>query len=194
MSEGNASTSETNAASSAGTATTQAGTATTQAGIATTQAGNAATSASNASTSASNASTAETNAQTAETNAETAETGAVAAQVAAEAAWDSFDDVYLGAKSSNPTLDNDGNALATGALYFNTTSDDMFVWSGSAWEIAYAAAGSVEGTSVASTGEVGGTKFLREDGDDSCSWQAVPIDMEYATIYEADGSRRKLII
>lgn len=30
---------------------------------------------------------------------------------------------------------------------------------------------SVEGTAVLSTGEVGGTKFLREDGDGTCSWQ-----------------------
>ena len=32
----------------------------------------------------------------------------------------------------------------------------------------------VEGTEVASTGEVGGSKFLREDGDGTCSWQAIP--------------------
>ena len=31
--------------------------------------------------------------------------------------------------------------------------------------------GEVEGTSVLSTGETGGTKFLREDGDGTCSWQ-----------------------
>ena len=30
-----------------------------------------------------------------------------------------------------------------------------------------------EGTSILSTGESGGTKFLREDGDGTCSWQAV---------------------
>lgn len=30
-----------------------------------------------------------------------------------------------------------------------------------------------EGTAVKSTGEGGGTKFLREDGDNTCSWQAV---------------------
>lgn len=28
-----------------------------------------------------------------------------------------------------------------------------------------------EGTSIKSTGETGGTKFLREDGDGTCSWQ-----------------------
>ena len=32
-----------------------------------------------------------------------------------------------------------------------------------------------EGTEVKSTGEGGGTKFLREDGDNSCSWQTAPV-------------------
>jgi len=36
-----------------------------------------------------------------------------------------------------------------------------------------AAAGSPEGTDVLSTGEVGGNKYLREDGDGTCSWQTV---------------------
>ena len=30
-----------------------------------------------------------------------------------------------------------------------------------------------EGTAIVSTGESGGTKFLREDGDGSCSWQTI---------------------
>ena len=35
-----------------------------------------------------------------------------------------------------------------------------------------AVVGSVEGTAVLSTGETGGTKYLREDGDGTSSWQA----------------------
>ena len=100
----------------------------------------AATSASAAASSASAAATAETNAETAEANAETAEANAEAAQAAAEAAqaaaeavYDDFDDRYLGAKSSNPSVDNDGDALTAGALYFNTTDSDMRVYTGSAW-------------------------------------------------------------
>ena len=58
---------------------------------------------------------------------------ASAAATAAAASYDSFDDRYLGAKSSAPTLDNDGNALATGALYWNSVTSVMQVWSGSAW-------------------------------------------------------------
>lgn len=37
-----------------------------------------------------------------------------------------------------------------------------------------ASAHTPEGTAVLSTGESGGSKFLREDGDNTCSWQAVP--------------------
>ena len=54
----------------------------------------------------------------------------------AAASADSFDDVYLGAKSSDPTQDNDGDALTTGDLYYNTGSSDLKVYSGSAWETA----------------------------------------------------------
>ena len=35
------------------------------------------------------------------------------------------------------------------------------------------AGGAPEGTAVLSTGETGGTKFLREDGDNTCSWQTI---------------------
>ena len=59
---------------------------------------------------------------------------AVVSQNAAAASFDSFDDRYLGAKSSNPSVDNDGDALLTGAIYFNTTSNQIFAWtSGDAW-------------------------------------------------------------
>jgi hypothetical protein len=100
-----------------------ASTATTQAGIATTQAGLASTS----------ASTATAQAGIATTQAGLASTSATAAA----ASYDSFDDRYLGAKASDPTLDNDGNALLTGALYWNTTANEMRVYSGSAWVTSY---------------------------------------------------------
>lgn len=59
------------------------------------------------------------------------------AATAAAASYDSFDDRYLGAKASDPTLDNDGNALLTGALYWNTATNVMKAYTGSAWVIAY---------------------------------------------------------
>ena len=79
-----------------------------------------------AATSAANASTSEGNAATSETNAGNSATSAAAS-------YDAFDDRYLGAKASAPTLDNDGNALIIGAIYFNATSNKMQVWSGSVW-------------------------------------------------------------
>ena len=51
----------------------------------------------------------------------------------AAASFDEFDDIYLGSKASDPTLDNDGDALATGALYFNTGTNVLRVYSGSSW-------------------------------------------------------------
>jgi len=88
----------------------------------------AATSATNAATSASSASTSATTATTKASEASTSATAAQTAQAAAEAALDTFDDKFLGSKASDPTVDNDGNALTDGALYFNTTDDVMKVY------------------------------------------------------------------
>ena len=77
------------------------------------------------------------NASTNATNAANSATTAEAARDATLAAYDSFDDRYLGAKSSNPTLDNDGNALLAGSLYYNTTVPEMRLYTGSAWVAAY---------------------------------------------------------
>lgn len=71
------------------------------------------------------------------TSASGSASAALASADAAAASFDSFDDRYLGAKASDPTVDNDGNALLTGALYWNTTSNQMRVYTGSAWEAAY---------------------------------------------------------
>ena len=65
--------------------------------------------------------------------ASTSASAASASATAAAASYDSFDDRYLGAKTSDPSVDNDGNALITGAIYWNSSSSVMKVWSGSAW-------------------------------------------------------------
>ena len=79
-----------------------------------------------------------TNADVVTTNADVVTTNADAASTAADAAsiatiYDNFDDRYLGAKASDPTVDNDGDALLTGALYFNTVSNTMRAYNGAAW-------------------------------------------------------------
>jgi len=126
-----AGTSATAAASSASAAATSATAATNngaaqvtlaaaQVALATTQAGNAASSA----TTSGNSATASANSATASANSATA----------AAASADAFDDIYLGTKSSDPTADNDGDALAAGMLYFNSSTDLLRVYTGSAWQ------------------------------------------------------------
>ena len=166
-----AATSETNAANSATAAASSASGSSGSASAAAASATAAAASETAAETAKTAAETAETNAETAETNAATsataaagsatsAATNATAAAGSATAAAGSataaagsattaaatlvdFEELYLGAKSTAPTVDNQGNALVVGALYFNTVSNTMFVYSGSSW----AAAGSaVNGT------------------------------------------------
>jgi hypothetical protein len=82
---------------------------------------------------------------------------AEAAAAAAEAAYDSFDDRYLGAKATAPTLDNDGNALVTGALYWDTVSNAMYAWTGSAWG------------SISSTAAIYRYRFTASGGETSLS-------------------------
>lgn len=51
------------------------------------------------------------------------------------ALYDLFDDRYLGVKSSDPVVDNDGNTLVQGALYFNDqVPKQMKVYNGAAWQ------------------------------------------------------------
>jgi hypothetical protein len=114
-------------------AATSATNAANSASAASTSATNASNSASTAETHKDDAETAKTGAETAQTAAETAQTAAETAQAAAELAFDNFDDIYLGAKASDPSVDNDGEALNAGDLYFNTTSNNLKVYTGSAW-------------------------------------------------------------
>jgi microcystin-dependent protein len=71
----------------------------------------------------------------AEASADAALASRLAAEAAAAAAatiYDNFDDRYLGAKASEPALDNDGNALVVGALFYHT-GVTMKQWSGTVW-------------------------------------------------------------
>lgn len=99
---------------------------------------------------------------TAQAAAEAAAAAAQAAQVAAEAArdatltaYDQFDDRFLGSKAANPAFDNDGNALASGSLYWNTTVSEMRIWTGAAWVAAYVSgAGFVSKSGDTMTGQL----------------------------------------
>jgi len=117
----------------AASATTSASAAATSATASANSATASASSASTASTQASNASTSASTASTQATNSANSATASASSATSAAASFDSFDDRYLGAKGSAPSTDNDGDALITGALYFNTSSNQIFSWTGSAW-------------------------------------------------------------
>ena len=143
-----AASSQTAAASSASSASTSAGTATTKAGEASTSATNAASSATAAASSA--------------TAAAASQTAAAASAASAASAFDNFDDTYLGSFSSNPTTDNDGDALVAGALYFNSTANEMRVYDGANW-IAATSAGNVSLILYEYTATAGQTTFSGAD-------------------------------
>jgi len=124
----------TDAASQATVATTKAAEAATSASAASSSATTAATEASNASTSASNSATSATASASSATASASSATAAASSATAAAASFDSFDDRYLGAKSSAPSTDNDGNALAEGAMYYDTGDDIIYVWNGTTWQ------------------------------------------------------------
>jgi hypothetical protein len=142
-----AATSATSSATSASAAATSASSALTSQTAAATSATSAATSATAAATSATSAAASATAAATSATSAATSASSALTSQTAAATSaasaatsassaaetYDNFDDRYLGAKTTAPTTDNDGNPLIVGALYFNSVTGIMGVWSGSAW-------------------------------------------------------------
>jgi hypothetical protein len=84
-------------------------------------------------------------------------TAAAASAAAAASSYDDFDDRYLGPKATPPTLDNDGNPLGTGALYWNTVTSEMYAWTGSAWG------------SISSTAAIYRYKFIAAGGETSVS-------------------------
>jgi len=122
-----ASSSQTAAASSASAAATSEANSLTYSNNSSTSATNSANSATASASSASSASTSASNAASSATAAQTA-------QAAAEAAADNFDDTYLGAKTSDPSTDNDGDALNAGDLYFNSNTNVLRVYNGSSWQ------------------------------------------------------------
>ena len=124
----------TDAANQASVATAKAAEATTSANAAASSATSAATEATASSTSASNSATSATASASSATASASSATAAASSATAAAASFDSFDDRYLGAKSSEPSTDNDGNALAEGAMYYDTVDDIIYVWNGSTWQ------------------------------------------------------------
>jgi hypothetical protein len=70
----------------------------------------------------------EVNAAASEAAAAISEANAAASEAAAALSFQDFEIRYLGAKSTDPTVDNDGNALIDGALYFDTANNVLKVY------------------------------------------------------------------
>ena len=51
----------------------------------------------------------------------------------AENSWLEFNALYLGAFADEPMVDNEGDPLQVGALYWNTGSNELFAWNGTVW-------------------------------------------------------------
>lgn len=195
------------AAASASAAATSASNAASSASAASTSASNAATSESNAAASASTASTQATNASnyaaaasTSATNAANSASAAATSASNAAASYDLFDDRYLGAKASDPSVDNDGNPLVTGAMYFNTTSNTTRIYNGSGWQDSAAIATSINlatqvtGTLAVANGGTGATSltasaYLKGNGTSAITAQTgIPAgDITSGTLAVARG-------
>lgn len=76
-----------------------------------------------------------------------------------------FAGIYLGSASSNPTTDPDGSALDGGELYFNTSDNQLKVFSlSSGWQNAGSA---INGTSARFTFTISGTPTTVSGNDDA---------------------------
>ena len=120
-----------------------------------------------AASSASAAATSATNAASSATAAASSATSAASSATSAAASYDSFDDRYLGAKSSNPSADNDGDSLLTGAIYWNTSSNELRVYNGSAWVQAAFTSSGISDVVADTTPQLGGS--LDVNGQDIVS-------------------------
>jgi hypothetical protein len=150
-----AATSATSAAASATAAATSATSSATSASAALTSANNAATSASAALTSANSAATSASSALTSQTAAATSAANALTT-------YNTYKTYYLGSFTTAPTLDNQGNALITGATYWNSSTNTMYAWSGSVWSAisSTSAVTAVSGTSGNITSSGGSTPVI----------------------------------
>ena len=140
-------------------------------------------SATSAADSATAAATSETNAATSATNAATSETNAATSATNAAASYDSFDDRYLGVKATAPALDNDGDALVTGALYFDSTVGSIYVYDGASWGAVAPTATSVTEAQIS---DLGTTIVLDSDiGSTVQAYDADTAKLDVAQTYTA---------
>lgn len=100
-----------------------------------------------------------------------------------------FNDVYLGAKTSDPTLDNDGNALQVGAMYWRSSGTvGLKVYTGSAWVYAALSSAIAAGVSLTPVGQITATDMqsAAEQIDQRISSESIHASAQSAT-YNGSG-------
>jgi hypothetical protein len=151
-----AATSATSAATSATAAATSATSSATSASASLTSANSAATSASAALTSANSAAISAASAATSASSAATSASSSLTT-------YNTYKTYYLGTFASAPTLDNQGGALITGATYFNSVTNTMYVYNGSIWS-AISSATSYSAPTLGTTTINSGTTYSTLNG------------------------------
>ena len=84
----------------------------------------------------------------------------LAAKDATVESADTVQEIFLGTKASDPTVDNQGNALVTGVMYFNSTTGTLRIWTGTVWSLG---AFSVAGAVVSVNGKDGAVELTKSD-------------------------------
>jgi len=171
-----------------GAETAKTGAETAKAGAETAETG-AETAKTAAETAKAGAETAETNASSSATASASSATASASSAAAAAASYDAFDDRYLGSKTSDPATDNDGNALVTGSLFYNSSTNLMRVYGGSSWSNVAPTATSVTISQISDfpTQTDNAGKYLKTDGS-ATSWGTVSSGSSASGFAEADTS------
>ena len=162
-SQGSSAVSATAAATSATSAAASATAAATSATSSATSASAALTSANSASTSAASSLTSANSAATSAASAATSASSAATSASSSLTTYNTYKTYYLGTFASAPTLDNQGGALITGATYFSSTTNTMYVYNGSTWS-AISSATSYSAPTLGSTTINSGTTYSTLNG------------------------------
>lgn len=84
----------------------------------------------------------------------------LAAKDATVESADTVQEIFLGTKASDPMVDNQGNVLVVGVMYFNSTTGTLRIWSGTEWSLG---AFSVAGAVVSVNGRDGAVELTKAD-------------------------------
>lgn len=109
---------------------------------------------------------------------------ALASANSAEALFDAFGDLYLGSKTTNPTLDNDGNPLQDGAVHWNSTAKQ---WR--AYDL-----GGAEWVSLSSIGSAGLISLTPTGNVQSSDVQAAITELDTEKLDKTEGMHVRLLV